>query len=493
MNLTAPIRQHAAERPRAVALITPGLRLSYAELDGAVWRMAGYLAEKGVRRGDRLGVVIAACAVGAVVSLALSRMGAVQYWFAASDTAEIQQVGIKQFGLGRLITDSPSDGSAFQQSITVEPRLQAYDHLPAEPFLLTDEDADLPWLGMMSSGTTGDPKALFQTHRQTWKRYLTMRSALPMLVYDRIFSLPPMHFSVTLQRLHWATICGGAIVLPDTYAVPVTVDYINESRASVLWVTPLHLNALVAVAKQRRLSGHLLPHVRDLLCSTAAIDDDLRAAGRKYVAPNMVVAYGASEIGFLSAVGSFGTGDAPGSIGYPVPGVEVQLVGDSGVIEAAGQVGMIRARSDTMTTSYLNDPETTARYFKDGWFYPGDLASWNEDGQLIFHGRTDDMMIMDGINIYPAEIESVLLRHPSIAEAVAFPLKSQEHQHIPVAAIVLREPIDNRELEAFYRARLGVKAPRYVLVVDAFPRNAAGKVLTGALAEQFERRRGRTA
>ncbi len=487
MNLTAAISTHAAERPRATALITQSLTLDYAALDAAIWRMAGYLTSQGVKRGDRLGVVIDRCAVGAIVALAITRLGAAQYWFAPADGREVHALAVRVFGLGRLVTDCGADGAAFLGTIALAPTLDAYAGLPADPFELAD-DSDMPWLGLMSSGTTGNPKALFQTHDQTAKRYLTCRSTLPMLVYDRVFSLPAMHFATTMQRLHWSGLSGGAFVLPDTYAVPVPVDFINSSRTSVLWVTPFHLQSLIAVAKHRQVDGALLPHVRDLLCSTAATDDDLRDVARRWIAPNMINAYGATEIGFLSASGSFGTGTAPGSIGYPVPGVEIQVVDEGGgVIEQSGRIGVIRARSSTMTTEYLGDPEMTARYFRGGWFYPGDLAAWNDDGQLIFHGRMDDMMIHDGINIYPAEIETVLLKHPAVAEAVAFPLKSREHQDTPAAAIIVRQAFDNAELMAFCRDRLGLKAPRSVLVVEEFPRNPAGKILTSVLAERLQK------
>jgi acyl-CoA synthetase (AMP-forming)/AMP-acid ligase II len=490
MNLTTPISDHAAQRPRALALLTPSLRLTYAALDMVVWQVAGYLAGRGICRGDRVGVMITDCAVGVAVVAALARMGAVQYWFAPSEPEEQQRVAVDRFRLAWLVCDSEAPPTVLADIISIPPTLAAYRHLPANPFTVAD-DAHAPWLAMMSSGTTGQPKALFQTHGQTLDRYHTCRASVPLLSYDRIFSMPPLCFNVTLQRTLWAFICGGALVMPDDYLAPVDMKFLDSSRVSVLFATPIHLHGMVALAKQRKLDSFLLPHVRDLLCSTAAIDEELRQATRRYVAPNLIIAYGASEVGFLSAVGSFGAGDASGSVGYPVPGVEVQLVDKAGIIDVPGRVGLVRARSPSMSEGYLDDPETSRTFFQDGWFYPGDLGAWSEDYQLIFHGRADDMMVMAGINIYPAEIERVLLQHPSVAEAAAFPVPSRERESLPAAAIVVRNPVNLKELLAFCNGRLGIKAPRFILLLDSLPRNPAGKVLTTALLERLQRERGK--
>ena len=490
MNLTAPISTHAAQRPLALALLTPSVHLTYAELDTVVWQVAGYLAGRGIRRGDRVGVMITGCAVGVAVVAALARMGVVQYWFAPSEPLEQQRVAIERFRLGWLICDTDAPQTILADIISIPPALDTYRRLPATPFTLADE-TDAPWLAMMSSGTTGRAKALFQTHRQTLDRYRTCRASVSLLGYDRVFNMPPLFFSVALQRTLWVFISGGALVIPDDYLAPVDMQFLDSSRVSVLFATPVHLHGMVALAKQRKLETCLLPHVRDVLCSTAAIDDELRQAARRYVAPNLIVAYGASEVGFLTAVGSSGVGDADGSVGYPVPGVEVQLLDEAGVIDVPGRVGVVRARSPSMSEGYLDDPETSGTYFRDGWFYPGDLGAWSEDHQLIFHGRADDMMVMGGINIYPAEIERVLLRHPAVAEAAAFPVPSRERESLPAAAIVVRNPVDLKEVVSFCNDRLGIKAPRFILLLDSLPRNTAGKVLTTALLERLKRDQGK--
>jgi len=159
---------------------------------------------------------------------------------------------------------------------------------------------------------------------------------------------------------------------------------------------------------------------------------------------------------------------------------------------APDEVGEIRLRAPGMATSYVGDAVATARHFREGWFVPGDLASFDRERRLIIHGRADDMMILNGINIFPVEIERVLETHPAVAAAAAFPLASPVHGQIPMAAVELREGAASSaaELLAWVRRELGVRAPRRIEVVPAMPRNAQGKILKRELAQRFARAAG---
>jgi acyl-CoA synthetase (AMP-forming)/AMP-acid ligase II len=138
-----------------------------------------------------------------------------------------------------------------------------------------------------------------------------------------------------------------------------------------------------------------------------------------------------------------------------------------------------------MIASYFDDAAADERFFRNGWFHPGDLACWSGDGQLIFKGRADDMMIFDGINIFPGEIESCLQEHPAIVEAIAFPLPSVRRGDIPAAAVRVRAEVSEAELIGFARERLGLGHPRKVLITEDFPRNPMGKPLRREIARMI--------
>jgi acyl-CoA synthetase (AMP-forming)/AMP-acid ligase II len=173
----------------------------------------------------------------------------------------------------------------------------------------------------------------------------------------------------------------------------------------------------------------------------------------------------------------------PEGVGFPAADVRVEILGPSGDVVGPGEIGEIRIRKETMTTGYVSEPG--ASNFRDGWFYPGDLVSQNTGGPLIFHGRADDVMILNGINIFPGAIEDTLEGHPDVKEAIAYPIKSRIHGEIPAAAVVLSANAQRRDtvhLLDYCRQSLGVRSPRQIVSVDSIPRNAAGKPLRRELA-----------
>ncbi|MEN9316130.1 MAG: hypothetical protein RIS35_2523 [Pseudomonadota bacterium] len=136
-----------------------------------------------------------------------------------------------------------------------------------------------------------------------------------------------------------------------------------------------------------------------------------------------------------------------------------------------------------MIDGYLGDPEATARQFRGGWFYPMDLGRLEPDGQLVFCGRADDMMIVNGINLYPAEVERCLMSHPAVRDCVAFPVPHPVHQDVPVCAVVVDPMIHTTagELRDHVCRRIGAYALGSVLILDRIPRNAQGKPVRAEL------------
>ena len=238
---------------------------------------------------------------------------------------------------------------------------------------------------------------------------------------------------------------------------------------------------LLAIAREGQL---LLPGVDALQISSTLVPETLRAKIRDRLTPNLCIAYGISEIGFVTfATPAQLAADAPGSVGSLGPGVETRVVDSAGAVTASGGNGRLFLRAPGMIDSYLDNPEETARSFRDGWFDTGDHVEWTPGGTLIHHGRADDVMIFDGMNIYPAEIEKALLEHPAVTDAVALRVRLKSRGDIPVAAVVLGSAATSHDLMVHCKSVLGGRAPMVVKQVDAFPRNAAGKVRRQALAK----------
>ena len=175
----------------------------------------------------------------------------------------------------------------------------------------------------------------------------------------------------------------------------------------------------------------------------------------------------------------------PGVVGQLLPDAQVEVVDEDHNPLPFGDVGRLRLTSTSTIDGYLDNLRETAAFFRDDWFYPGDLGELTPDGALIHYGRADDLMILNGFNIYPAEIENALLQHPAVVEAAAFPVKHQVKGDIPAAAVVTNAQVSEDELYAHCRSWLGAKSPVGIMGVDKLPRNAAGKVLKAELQKRF--------
>ena len=204
----------------------------------------------------------------------------------------------------------------------------------------------------------------------------------------------------------------------------------------------------------------------------------------------MFIGYGTNEFGEATFANAATQMAHPGTVGMPAPGVELRIAGPDGAPLAPGATGEILLRAEGMFSGYLNDPEGTEAAFKDGWYRPGDLGALTEDGALLFKGRRDDLMIRDGINIYPREIEDVLEAVAGVKEAAAFPFASESQGQFPVAAVTVKDAARTpAQLDQFCQAltgicdaRLGPKAPARIWIVKRMPRNEAGKILKTDLA-----------
>jgi acyl-CoA synthetase (AMP-forming)/AMP-acid ligase II len=214
-----------------------------------------------------------------------------------------------------------------------------------------------------------------------------------------------------------------------------------------------------------------------LVVTGGALSGPLRQEVCARVTRNLMVLYGATETGPISLATPEEVLAHPDTVGRPYPQVAVRIVDDAGRPVPRGARGLIRIRTPAGVTRYLDDEEATGRAFHDGWFEPGDVCEAVADGSLIYAGRADDMMNLGSIKIFPAEIEAAAEGFPGLVECAAFALRAPALGDIPVLAAVAREDFDAAALLAHCRARLGVRAPRKVVVLPALPRNAVGKVV----------------
>jgi acyl-coenzyme A synthetase/AMP-(fatty) acid ligase len=250
-------------------------------------------------------------------------------------------------------------------------------------------------------------------------------------------------------------------------------------------VSGVHIGTykLASLLRTRTSHGRKLPPFTGVLTGGSRVPGALRKAVAARLTENLWVSYATTELGLISIASPDEHEAFPEGLGFPVPGVTVDIVDALGSPLTEGEIGEARIRNAAMPHAYVGDAVASSA-FRDAWFYTRDLLSRTKDGPLIFHGRADDVMILNGINIFPSAIEDTLEIHPDVQEAVAYPIKSRIHGEIPVAAVVLKEGArrDIAHLIDHCRQILGIRAPRQILVVDRIPRNSAGKPLRRELA-----------
>jgi acyl-CoA synthetase (AMP-forming)/AMP-acid ligase II len=222
--------------------------------------------------------------------------------------------------------------------------------------------------------------------------------------------------------------------------------------------------------------------LRVLLSSGSALHPDERRQIRERLCPNFCEYYGSTEGGGVSVLTPRDQEIYSDSVGRTIFGVDVEIVDDEHRVLPAGEIGRLRYRGPAVATGFYGEAEPDPETFRDGWFYPGDLASVNQDGYVFLRGRRKDMIIRGGVNIYPNDVEAALLAHPAVAEAAVTGLPDPEFGEQVAAFIVVRAEVSDGELIAWCRARMAAyKTPARILRRPELPRNSGGKVLKAQL------------
>jgi acyl-CoA synthetase (AMP-forming)/AMP-acid ligase II len=486
-NLTGELIRHARSTPDAPCLLAgPDLTLSYRDVDQAVWTFSQHLHRHGLRAGDVLGLTIADELTLVLTMLAVIRLGATVFSIPRKAPEPRKRALAANAGIRALASDLPPPAEAMARHLPVSRGLINTRHEPGNPTVLCEKPQS-PWLLITGSGTTGEPKLIPVTHAQTAARSRLAGASLRVTADDRLTSLSHFDFSTSKFRLHEALSAGAAYVL-NAWNGKDPIETIRRLQLSVIYATVFHAETLLA--RVPRAKGPVLDKVRVLELTASTVSDSLRQRVRQGLCANLYVRYGINEAGPVSISQPPEVFDVKGTIGKPLAGVQVEIVDAQYRPMPPGNTGLIRIRSPGLVHRYHANEEATRRSFRDGWFTPGDLGRFTPEGELIYCGRADHMMIMNGMNIYPAEIERVLGGHPEVRDAAAMPIHHPVHQDVPICAVALHPGAQATEpdLLAWAHEQLGSQGPHRLFIVDEIPRNHEGKLVRPDLAEMLARR-----
>lgn len=467
------LHQRASLTPERLALVASGARWSFRELNERVSGAAGWLQTLGVQSGERVAVLARNSASYVVAVHAISRAGAVLVPLNTRLTPTELLWQINHLGVRLLLTDEALALTARtltqQTSIRVEPMDLAHHvsrltfHAP--PFNLSNIHSIL-----FTSGTTGQPKGAQLTFGNHFFSAAGSLLNLGLHADDVWLACLPLFHVGGLSILLRGVIYGIPVVMHENFDEVEVNRAIVEERVTII--------SVVSTMLQRMLEAGLGAQPTSLRCvllgGGPAPRPLLEACAERGLP--VVQTYGLTEA--ASQVATLAPADALrklGSAGKPLMPTELKIENPD-----ANGVGEIVVRGPTVTAGYYANAEVTAQVLRDGWLHTGDIGYLDEEGYLYVLDRRDDLIISGGENVYPAEIEAVLLAHPAIAEAGVAGAEDARWGQVPVAYIALRagETLTEVEVKDFCAARLAkYKTPAQVRFVEALPRNAAGKLL----------------
>lgn len=484
-NLADKLDGYANTKPDHPALIGGGRSLTYRDLTDEVRRTAAALTARGIGAGDIVGLCLRDTLDHVVLLYGIVRAGAVVLPMDVRWTAEERDRVASFFGAKLVLTESGETVSpGLEQAAVDEVWHDALKN--ADPGIAFPSDETLGAVLSLSSGTTGIPKGPMHSHKQMHARFEGQAVSLGFTGDDRFLNAVPIYFGAGRAFVMGMLYHGATVhMMPLPYEPPALVDAIAHDKTTVTLLVPTLLRRLLTIAPP---DDPLMPaHLRLIFTTGAILHPEEREEMLQGVSPNIHNYYGSTEGGGLSILLPSDKDDAARSVGRVVHGVDAQVVDEGHEPLPAGEVGRVRYRGGACATSFYNNPEATKESFRGGWFYPGDLGRFDDEGRLYLVGRAKDMIIRGGVNIYPAEIEEVLLRHSTVEEAAVVAWPSREMGEEVAAFVVCDGGCSPESLRDYCRDHLArYKVPRQVFVIDALPKSGFGKVLKNELAKRLD-------
>jgi long-chain acyl-CoA synthetase len=481
-NLTDTTRAHAGR----VAVRVDNAAMTYRALDDASARVAGLLHERGLKPGDRIGIMMPNVAEVPVVYYGVLRAGGVVVPMNPLLKAREVAYYLGDSGAGLVFAwhsfADQARGGADQvnaESIVVDgdsfPGLLA----AATPdFRVVDRGDEDTAVILYTSGTTGHPKGAELTHGNLISNTdVTRTDIVGARPDDVIFGgLPLFHVFGQTVALNVAVATGACLTLLPRFDPEHALRIIADHGVTVFEGVP---TMYVALLHQPNRADYDTSTLRMCISGGAALPVEVLRGFEEAYGVSVLEGYGLSETSPVASFNHPNREHKPGSIGTPIRDVEIRLVDGEDHDVPQGEVGEIIIRGPNVMKGYWQRPEATAEAVRDGWFHTGDLARVDEEGFLFIVDRKKDLIIRGGYNVYPREIEEVLYEHPAVAEAAVIGLPHPALGEEVAAAVALKPgaAVTAAELRDYVKSQVAAyKYPRHVWLVDALPKGATGKI-----------------
>jgi long-chain acyl-CoA synthetase len=502
-------RNATAEFAGHPAILEASKTWTFAEVGAASDRIAAGLAIDGFCKGDRIGLYCANSAAFAITYFGILKAGCtvvplhllyhpteIAWILNDAEAKGFIYLNVFDQPAAAILAETPNIEKIYRIGDGEIPgghenwmTLMTCSEAPPSPAL--DPAEDLASI-LYTSGTTGRPKGAMLTHRNLVYNTFSVREAMKLVPgQDRMLVALPMFHAFAAMVGMLFPLCHGCALIPVPKFDPTLVaEAVKTYGATVLPAVPSMFNVML------RLPDNMTAHfdsLRFCISGGAAMPVDVMKQFTERFGKVIYEGDGPTECSPVTCVNPIGGEVRPGSVGFPVPDVEMRILDEQGEELPKSEIGEICVKAPSVMKGYWNQPEETAASFFKDWFRTGDLGQEDADGYFYIVDRKKDMIIVNGMNVYPRVVEEILYTHPGILEAAVIGVPHKSHGEIPEAWVVAQDgqALDTAQLRSFCLDHLGKhEVPRRFNVVESLPKNATGKINKRELRKQGEVERG---
>jgi acyl-CoA synthetase (AMP-forming)/AMP-acid ligase II len=498
VTLTEQVFEHAVTKPDAIAMADglTGRTITYGALIEQIRRTAAGLSARGIKKGDVVSLWSPNVPEWPVVFFAVIRLGAIVHTSNPVSTPDELAYQLTDGNVKMLFTVNALSDKAKQAIAETQRPIELFtiDDTPGIPSLASLAiDQDPPAVSIdpandlcvlpYSSGTTGLPKGVMLTHRNLVAQLNQIDAIESVQTPALLGVLPFFHiYGMVILVMH-GLMRGSTIVTMPKFDFEPFLKVLQDWPIVTAHIVP---PIVVGLGKHPAVDNYKFPHLKYLFSGAAPLGPELTDAVEKRLNVKIRQGYGMTEASPATHYTVAGT-ERSGTAGRLMPSIEMRMIDpETGKDVPSGQAGEVWVRGPNVMRGYLNNPEATARTVDaDGWLHTGDIGIADDEGYLTVVDRLKELIKVKGFQVAPAELESLLLKHPKIADVAVIPVADEQSGEVPKAIVVMREPLTAEDVMAFLEPKVAhYKRVRHVAFVDAIPKSPSGKILRRVLVEK---------